>query len=118
MPQTVGIMANPARGAAVECAAALAGGLRQQGGNVCRQAEVAAAGGDGWTVVWEEELGRTGLLVAVGGDGTLLAASRAAAPHGTPILGVHCGGPASFGFLTETTPPAARAAVERALAGQ
>jgi NAD+ kinase len=65
----------------------------------------------------EEELGQGDLLIAVGGDGTLLATSRLAAPYGTPILGVHCGGPASFGFMTETNPAMADAALERALAG-
>jgi NAD+ kinase len=118
MPQTVGIMANAARGAAVECAGALARWLRERGAAVRVQVEVAEAAGDGWAEATEEELGQAGLLVAVGGDGTLLAAARAAAPHGTPILGVHVGGPASFGFMTETTPPGAQAAVEAALAGR
>jgi NAD+ kinase len=37
------------------------------------------------------------LVVAVGGDGTVLAALRAAAPRGAPVLGVACG---SLGALT------------------
>ena len=48
----------------------------------------------------EYELGRCDMLIALGGDGTVLAANRLASPHGTPILGIHAGGPASFGFLT------------------
>src|SRR5438046_3093467 len=69
MPQTVGIMANASRGAAVECAAGLARWLREDGVEVRLQAEVAEAAGDGWEVASEEELGRTGLLVAAGGGG-------------------------------------------------
>jgi NAD+ kinase len=40
------------------------------------------------------------LLVALGGDGTALAALRAAAPEGVPVLGVACG---SLGALTAVT---------------
>jgi NAD+ kinase len=34
---------------------------------------------------------RVNLLVAVGGDGTMLHAARLAAPHGVPVLGVNRG---------------------------
>src|SRR3954447_10344685 len=40
------------------------------------------------------------LVVALGGDGTALAALRAAAPAGVPVLGVACG---SLGVLTAVT---------------
>jgi NAD+ kinase len=40
------------------------------------------------------------LIIALGGDGTALAALRAAAPVGRPVLGVACG---SLGALTATT---------------
>jgi len=38
------------------------------------------------------------LVISLGGDGTTLAAARAAAPAGAPVIGVNIGG---FGFLTE-----------------
>jgi len=46
------------------------------------------------------EAGDCDLVVALGGDGTALAALRAAAPAGVPVLGVACG---SLGALTAVT---------------
>src|SRR4051812_13161360 len=54
----------------------------------------------------EREVAPTGeadtadLVIALGGDGTALAALRAASPHDRPVLGVACG---SLGALTATT---------------
>ncbi|HEX3000542.1 MAG TPA: NAD(+)/NADH kinase, partial [Armatimonadota bacterium] len=53
-------------------------------------------------------------LVVLGGDGTLLAASRIAAPARQPMLGVHMGG---FGFLAECEPSEIYTCVERLLTG-
>jgi NAD+ kinase len=64
------------------------------------------------------EVGASDFLVAFGGDGTLLAASRLAAPHDTPILGIHVGGPGSFGFLAESNPAHAAEALERIIEGR
>lgn len=41
------------------------------------------------------------LVIAIGGDGTLLGAARSAVPLGLPVLGVNFG---SLGFLTELQP--------------
>jgi NAD+ kinase len=52
--------------------------------------------------VGEAQLGReSDLLVAVGGDGTILRALHMCAPHGTPVLGVNLG---RLGFLAEVDP--------------
>jgi NAD+ kinase len=44
------------------------------------------------------EEGAVDLMVALGGDGTMLRAGHLCAPHGVPVLGINLG---HFGFLTE-----------------
>lgn len=44
---------------------------------------------------------KTDLVIAVGGDGTLLSIARSVSPSGIPILGVNMG---TMGFLTELQP--------------
>src|SRR6478735_6449419 len=55
------------------------------------------------------------LVVALGGDGTALAALRAAAPSHRPVLGVACG---SLGALTATTADRLEEALERVSTGR
>ncbi|HXW39136.1 MAG TPA: NAD(+)/NADH kinase [Acidimicrobiales bacterium] len=54
------------------------------------------------------------LLVSLGGDGTLLRAVAAAAPSGTPVLGVNLG---RLGYLTQEEPDGLEPALERFLRG-
>ena len=54
------------------------------------------------------------LVVAMGGDGTVLAALRAAAPLDAPVLGVACG---SLGALTAVRADRLEEALDRVLAG-
>ncbi|RME06030.1 MAG: NAD(+)/NADH kinase [Anaerolineae bacterium] len=54
------------------------------------------------------------LLIALGGDGTMLRAGRLCAPHHIPILGINMG---KFGFLMEINLPAWQRALERVLQG-
>jgi len=54
------------------------------------------------------------LAIAIGGDGTMLYASRLVREHGTPILGVNRG---RLGFLADITPDEMIASVDQVLAG-
>jgi NAD+ kinase len=69
---------------------------------VCTAAEAPNA------LCWPE----TDLLVTLGGDGSILRAAHAAAPHGTPILGINLG---RVGFLTEAKPENWQEVVARVL---
>ena len=72
------------------------------------------------TVGSDREVGTPGelesgdLVVALGGDGTVLSALRAAAPLDAPVLGVACG---SLGALTAVHSDAFEDALERVLQG-
>lgn len=61
------------------------------------------------------QAGDCDLLIALGGDGTMLRVSRLAAAHGTPILGINMG---RFGFLTEVRRGDWPQALPQLLAGQ
>jgi NAD+ kinase len=66
--------------------------------------------------VAERELGeRADLIIAIGGDGTLLYAARLAARHAVPLLGVNRG---RLGFLTDVMPQDMLPSVDAALAGE
>ena len=55
------------------------------------------------------------LLVAIGGDGTMLYAARYAAEHGVPLLGINRG---RLGFLADVSPEQMQESFDRVLAGQ
>ena len=75
-----------------------------------------SAGGSGVTHVPEREIGeRADLVIAIGGDGTLLYAARLVARHGVPLLGVNRG---RLGFLTDVMPQDMLPSVDAALAGE
>lgn len=54
------------------------------------------------------------LLIAVGGDGNILSAARAMAPHGVPILGINRG---KLGFLADVSPDQIESQLSAVLAG-
>lgn len=70
----------------------------------------------GTEIVPEEELGeQVDLAVVLGGDGTMLRASRLVADQGKPVLGINLG---QLGFLAMFSPANAKDALAAALAGQ
>jgi NAD+ kinase len=70
----------------------------------------------GVTRVPEHEIGqRADLVIAVGGDGTLLYAARLVAGHPVPLIGVNRG---RLGFLTDVMPQDMLPSVDAALAGE
>ena len=70
---------------------------RWAGANGLDVVQIPTAGGRERELARRGELEPGDLVVALGGDGTVLAALRAAAPHDAPVLGVACG---SLGALT------------------
>ncbi len=63
----------------------------------------------------QEIAARADLVIAIGGDGTLLYAARLVAERGVPLLGINRG---RLGFLTDVLPTDMLASVDAALAGR
>lgn len=106
---------NEGRPRAVELARVAAGWLAQRGYEVClpkRDAE--ATGLDDHAASPEVLEAHVALVLALGGDGTVLRAVRLAAPQGAPILGVNLG---RLGYLAVLEPDGLCPALERVHAG-
>ncbi len=115
-PRRVGLLTALHKPQARERTQALAQALLAAGAEVLvddRLAELGLAGCDPCPA--KELASRSDLLIAMGGDGTLLAAARVTAPGGVPVLGVDLGG---FGFLAEQEFDRVLAAVSVLLAGE
>lgn len=82
---------------------------------VARRADAQRIGG-GITAVEDDDFtARVDLVVALGGDGTMLGAMRLVAKRPVPVLGVNYG---NVGFLVEIEPPELEAALDRLSAGE
>ena len=114
--QSIGIFSRPRRPILAEIVPSLLNWLHERGVATAIDAETA-------TSLKRVEIGKTrhqivqeaDLLLVLGGDGTLLAAAREAAPRGIPILPINLGG---LGFLTSFTLEELYPALEDALAGR
>lgn len=113
--KTIGIISRPRRAILAEIVPKLLDWFKGHGVATLIDAETANALNRGAIGTTRHEIAQAAdLLLVLGGDGTLLAAAREAAPHGVPILPINLGG---LGFLTSFTQEELYPALEEALAG-
>lgn len=111
----VGFILKPDKSQAGSLLEELVPWVRSQGHTpvVTTEDQIAPAGVE---IVPESGLGAAcDLAVVLGGDGTMLRASRLVADHRRPVLGINLG---QLGFLTGFAPSEAKVALEEALAGK
>ena len=114
--RAIGIFSRPRRADITDIVRPLLEWLAKRGIRAVYDTETAASlrdesGGRPREVLAQE----SDLLLVLGGDGTLLAAAREAAPRGIPVLPINLG---SLGFLTSFTLGELYSALEGTLAGQ
>jgi NAD+ kinase len=120
MPTRAGLTARVSLPAAVEALHEAAVWLEGRGCHpiLDREAAEAAGAGERWPTASLDELpARVDVMLAFGGDGTLLAVAGAVAnsPADVPVLGVNLG---RLGFLTEVGRSELTSSLEAMLAGQ
>lgn len=114
-PTTIGVVAHPLRNCD-EVFTAITRWVRSREGRLIGLSEEAPAGVGAADRLPVEDFARTAdLVIAAGGDGTLLRALALAAPAGVPVLGVNLG---RLGFLAEVDPPELGRALEAIGAGE
>ncbi len=119
--RTIGLIGKYGDPGVRDTVLALARFLRDLGREVLLDSQTArrigaAPQGPAWVVADREELGRRAdLVVAVGGDGTLLNAARSLATHEVPLLGVNLG---RLGFLADVSPAEMGRCLEEIVAGR
>jgi NAD+ kinase len=114
--KTVGIISRPRPSSLADIAPQVVGWLKEQGVATVYDEETAhALGRDDTGHTRHDVAQQADVLLVLGGDGTILAAAREAAPRGIPILPINLGG---LGFLTSFTLEDLYPAVEDVLAGR
>src|SRR6267378_4914924 len=114
--QTIGIISRPRRSNLVVVVPPLLKWLAARGIQALVDEETANCLPDGSKGLPRQRVADASqLLLVLGGDGTMLAASRLAAPRGIPILPINMG---SLGFLTSFTLEELHPALDDALGGR
>jgi NAD+ kinase len=114
--KTIGIISRPRRTILTDIVPQLLDWLHERGVSTVIDSETASSLSSGVHGETREQiLNEADLLLVLGGDGTILGASREAAPRGIPILPINLGG---LGFLTSFTLEELYPALEDALAGR
>jgi NAD+ kinase len=111
---TVGIISKPRSDTASHLVPDLIAWLDAHSVRVRLDPESAGYAGRGDSLSREQVADGAGLVIVLGGDGTLLSAARAIGGTGTPIFAVNLGG---LGFLTAITIEEIYAQLEKALRG-
>jgi len=115
-PQTIGIISRPRRANISVVVPPLLEWLKERGIRTIYDEETASSLDDTSNGLSRERVAaESEILLVLGGDGTLLAAARLAAPNGVPILPINMG---SLGFLTSFTLEELYPALEETLAGR
>jgi NAD+ kinase len=114
--QTIGIISRPRRSNLAAVVPPLLDWLESRGIKVLYDTETAGALHDSAKGLDRDQVAKNSqLLLVLGGDGTLLAAARVAAPLDIPILPINMG---SLGFLTSFKLEEMYPALEETLAGR
>jgi len=115
--QSVALVGNAKDLRVAECMLSLAGHFQSQGVRALVDPGVGLAFRPGSVVLCPEATfaARADLIIAIGGDGTLLYAARLVAAHAVPLLGINRG---RLGFLTDVSPNSMLEDVDTVLAGR
>jgi NAD+ kinase len=114
--KTVGLITKTEAAGPFQALQELLTQLRRRGLTVLADDSVPrSAIGDGVVAVDTEHMGREAdLVIALGGDGTLLAAARRLVDYGVPIMGINLG---RLGFLVDISPEEVDIRLDEILAG-
>jgi NAD+ kinase len=116
--QNVGLWGRLSESKVADTALRVMAHLKTREANIVAPPSAAAAVdeiGGGITIADEAELAsRVDVIIAVGGDGTMLHAARRVAGRGVPLLGINLG---RLGFLTDISPDQMLDAIDAILSG-